>query len=375
MAKNQSAYAQAGVDYSKIQPFKDAMVETAKRTAHFPTPRHVSVRTDILHSHGGVWRYTGHGSPIYCNTTEGLGNKNWLAEWMYQFDGTGRTHYEGIGIDTAMMAVNDVIAQGALPVVYTDEVAAGDSDWFKDEQRAKDLAEGFYQACRMSGMALIAGESPALKYLVRALEPVKSAPSLSGTVTGIIKHHRNLVTGQKLGADDYIVGVESSGVHSNGFSLLLKEGVKLKDQFLTKLPNGKTLGEELLTPTRCYVDLVAALANRNIQVNAFLPGTGDGVAKLAFDKRRLSYTVHSWPEIPMVFQLIRELFGLSWEDMLKTFNMGIGYYIFVPRREVSAVLEIAAQAGYKAWEIGCVDEGPRMTYFQPKGIKLPPPGA
>lgn len=84
---------------------------------------------------------------------------------MYQNTWTGRTYYEGIGIDTVMMAANDVICQGALPVVYTDEVAAGDSEWFQDEKRANDLAESFYKACEMCGMALPAGESPSLRYL------------------------------------------------------------------------------------------------------------------------------------------------------------------------------------------------------------------
>jgi len=151
-----SEYAKAGVDYTKIEP-------------------------------------------------ESLGNKNWIAEWMYQHAGTGRTYYEGIGIDTALMAANDVICQGALPVIYTDEVAAGDSEWFMDERRSHDLAESFYQACEMCGMALPAGESPALRYLVKAELPVRSAPSLSGCVTGIIVPRSRMVTGEKLAVGDRIV--------------------------------------------------------------------------------------------------------------------------------------------------------------------------
>ena len=141
-------YAKAGVDYSKIEPFKKAMMETGRRTLSFPNRRGVFINNKVIHSHGAVYEYReGPLQHSWCQTQEGLGNKNWIAEWMYQNAGTGRTYYEGIGIDTALMAVNDVIAQGAMPVVYTDEVAAGDSEWFQDEKRAEDLAKSYLTVC------------------------------------------------------------------------------------------------------------------------------------------------------------------------------------------------------------------------------------
>ena len=211
--KKKSEYALAGVDYTKLEPFKQIMIETGKKTLAFPNRKRVFINEDILHSHGAfdeflrlhpkyLWNllawmqyYFGE-QPIWCKTQEGLGNKNWIAEWMYQYDGTGNSYYWGIAIDVALMAVNDLIAQGATPVIYTDEVAAGDSEWFEDQKRAKDLAQGFYDVCQMCGMALPAGESPSLKYLIKAEAPVKSAPSLSGCVTGIIWPRSNLITGQ-----------------------------------------------------------------------------------------------------------------------------------------------------------------------------------
>ncbi len=179
----QSEYAQAGVDYAKIQPFKDAMKAVGKRTLGFPNARRVQVESD---DHGAIYQYVGRLSHRWGQVTEGLGNKNWIAEWMYQYAGTGRTYYEGIGIDSALMAVNDLIASGAMPVGYTDEVAAGQDSWFQDEKRACDLADSFYKVCEEVGMALPAGESPALKYLIKAEPPVNSAPSLSGCATGIM---------------------------------------------------------------------------------------------------------------------------------------------------------------------------------------------
>ena len=321
-----SEYAQAGVDYTKIEPFKMAMVRAGKQTLKFPEKRGVYIEEESLGLHGVVFRYRGDKPHLWCMTQEGLGNKNWIAEWMYQHAGTGRTYYEGIGIDTALMAANDVICQGALPVIYTDEVAAGDSEWFMDEKRSHDLAESFYTVCEMCGMALPAGESPALRYLIKAESPVKSAPSLSGCVTGIVVPADRLVTGEKLGIGDHVIGATSSGLHSNGISLVIKRALSLKDKFLHQLPNGKTLGEEALIPTRSYVRLVEALLEGNIEIHSFLGGTGGGISKIAYDKRPFTYRIKKWvEEIPPLFQFMLEL-GVGLEDCLTTFNWGIGFY-------------------------------------------------
>ena len=365
-----SEYAQAGVDYTKIEPFKMAMVEAGKRTLSFPGFRLISVNSN---EHGCTFKYNGKKPHLWCSTQEGLGNKNWIAEWMYQNAGTGRTYYEGIGIDTAFMAVNDLIAQGAMPAVYTDEVATGDSEWFQDEKRAEDLAESFYKACFIAKMALPAGESPALRYLIKAEPPVKSAPSLSGCVTGIIAPESRLITGENLRAGDSIIGVASSGIHANGISLVIKRALVLPDKFLTKLPNGNTLGEEVLIPTCSYVGLIETLLDANVEIHALLPGTGSGVSKIAFDKRQFSYRIHSWLEVPILFQYMREL-GVTLYDCLTTFNWGVGYYVFVPPHKVEYVLHLGNAEGYTLAEIGRVEEGERKVIFEPEGITLAPPG-
>jgi phosphoribosylformylglycinamidine cyclo-ligase len=362
-------YAQAGADYTKIEPFKRAMQEVGKRTFNFPNRRGVYINAEA----DDVFEYRGLHKPLWDMIQEGLGNKNWIAEWMYQHAGTGRTYYEGIGIDTALMAVVDVLRRGALPVAYADEVAAGDSDWFKDESRAQTLAQSFYQACEMCGMALLGGESPALRYLIKAELPVKSAPSLSGSVIAIVAPPGRLITGHKLQVRDHIVGVTSSGLHANGISLVIKRALTLKDQFLHVLPNGRTLGEEALIPTRSYVVLVEALLGAEIDIHALLPGTGDGVGKVAFDKRPFTYRIRRWVEVPPLFQFMREL-GVTLEDCLKTFNWGIGFYIFVPEEEVEQVLQIGQKAGYQLCDLGEVEEGERCVVFEPERITLPPPG-
>ncbi len=367
-------YAKAGVDYSVLEPFKERMIAAGKKTTTFPNKRDVYINQDVMHSHGAIFEYRGTASHIWCNTQEGLGNKNWIAEWMYMHDGTGRTHYDTMAIDTALMAVNDVIAQGAMPVVFTDEVAVGDSAWFADTKRAEDLARGFLSICQEVGMALPAGETPALKYLLKSEAPIAAAPSLSGCVTGIIAPKDRLITGRDLSVGDHIIGVASSGLHANGVSLVIKKALELPDKFLTKLPGGTTLGDEALIPTRSYVALIEALLEAQVKISALLPGTGSGVAKIAFDKRPMSYRIHSWLSVPPLFQYFRNGIGLDLETCLRTFNWGVGYYIFAPASEVDRIIKIGEQCGYTLADIGVVEAGDRKVIFEPENITLAPPG-
>lgn len=370
----QSEYAKSGVDYGIMEPFKQAMISAGKKTVSFPNRREVYISEDVMHSHGAVYEYRGSFPHIWCKTQEGLGNKNWIAEWMYENEGTGKTYYDAIAKDTALMAANDCIAQGALPVVFTDHIDASSSEWFADEKRNQDLARGFYEICEETGMALPAGESAPLKYLLKPEAPVKAAPSLSGSVTGIIAPKNRLITGKNLQAGDVIIGVESSGIHSNGISLVIKKAMELPDKFLTKLPSGNNLGEAILKPTCSYVNLIEKLLEAQVEIHALLPGTGDGVGKLAFDKRNFSYRIHSWiKNIPEEFLFFKEL-GVSLQDCLKTFNWGVGYYLFVPQAATEQVLKLGEDAGYALQIIGQVEEGKRQVIFEPENIILAPPG-
>jgi phosphoribosylformylglycinamidine cyclo-ligase len=222
-------------------------------------------------------------------------------------------------------------------------------------------------------MALPAGESPSLRYLVNAEPPVKSAPTLSGSITGIIAPASRLITGEKLSVGDHILAVPSSGLGANGISLVIKRALALPEQFLTKLPNGKTLGEECLIPIISYVALVEALLDNLVEVSAFLPATGGGVGKVAFDKRPFRYRIHSWMEVPLLFQYMRGL-GVKIEDCLKIFNWGSGLYIFTPPHEVEHAVSVGRQAGYSIYDVGRVEEGERQVIFEPENITLPPPG-
>jgi len=363
-------YAQAGVDYRKIEPFKQMMVGLSKRTLLFPESRNVFI---IRLDHGANFQYRGTLPHSWQKVVEGLGNKNWIAEWMCMFAGTGMTYYRDIPVDAALMAVNDLISHGAMPVLYMDEIASGDSKWFENEKRNVDIAEGFYKICQLVGMALGGGESPSLRYLVRPKPPVKSAPIFSGCAIGIVAPANRLVTGEKLRPGDHIIGVTSSGLHANGISLVIKRAMALPEKFLTKLPDEKTLGEHALIPTRSYVALVEALLEAEIDIHAMLPGTGDGVGKIAFDKRSFTYRIRKWVEVPPLFQFMREI-GVTLEDCLKTFNWGVGFYIFVPEEEAERTITTGQKSGYELYDLGEVEEGQRCVIFEPEGVILPPPG-
>ena len=365
-------YQKSGVDYSLMEPFKMAMVEAGKKTLAFPNKRGVYVVEGTSHAHGAVFEYRGDGNPIWCKTQEDLGTKNWIAEWMYAYgraegEKGRRTYYDWIAQDVALIVVNDVIAQGAMPVIFTDQVEVGDASWFGDKKRAQDFADGFVKICEEVGMALPAGESATLKYIIKP-----EAPSLSGSVTGIINPRSRLIV-NKIKEGDHIIAVASSGLHANGVSLVIKKGLELPEQFLTKLPSGKSLGEAALTPTLSYVALIEQLLEAEVDIHALLPGTGDGVGKLAFDKRPFTYRVHSWPEVPEFFKYFNEQLGIPLTECLKAFNWGVGYYIFVPKDAVNRVLDIGAQIGYNVMDIGLVESGDRQTVFL-NDIILKPPG-
>ena len=378
--KGQSEYAQAGVDYKKIEPFKQNMIQVVKATRSFPEIRHVKVEGSLAHAHGGVYHYTGIFDHSWCKTHEGLGNKNWATQFLYERDAAAARFYADVMYCNAMMAVNDCAAQGALPVIYTDEIAASSDSFFADENVAREIARGAFEACRDAGMALVAGESPAYKYLVSPLPPVKMCATFSGNVTGIIAPKNRLITGERLGPGDRIVGLASSGIHANGISAVFRRVTGdatiqgLRDGFYTKLPSGMTIGEALHIRTLCYVPFVEQIVKRKIDVHALLPGTGDGVGKLAFDHRPMRYRITDWPDVPELMLYMLEL-GVSLEDCLKTFNWGVGYYAFCTPGDVDAVLSAARSSGLAAMEVGRVEEGERCTIFGPaRDLVLSPPG-
>src|SRR4030065_2952990 len=166
-------------------------------------------------------------------------------------------------------------------------------------------------------------------------------------------------SGEALSVGDRIIGAASSGLHANGISLVIKRALALKDKFLQLLPNGKTLGEEALIPTRSYVRLVEALQEKNIEIHSLLGGTGGGISKIAYAKTAFTYRVKKWvSEIPPLFQFMLEV-GVSLENCLKTFNWGIGFYIFVPEKEADQTIRTSRKERYELKHLCQGDTGRR----------------
>lgn len=372
----QSEYVKSGVDYAKIAGFKQMMSEMGKRTHALPEARQVSVLSGGLHQFWGV------GPHLWKSITEGLGNKNWIASWMEKNAGDRRSYYTGIGEDTMRMATNDLLMFRALPVIYTDEVAAGIDEWFSENpQRAADLVASYYRGCVEDNCALVQGESPALKYLINTLpEPGKDqadfhCPSFSGCAVGIVSPARRWTSRRPVAIGDAIVGALSSDWHCNGASLIIRKALGLPNKFLTRLPNGKTLGEQALTVTKSYASLVEALLKHDVEMHRLQPITGGGITKLASHRVPFRYRIHTWVSLPPVCEFMRCQFGLSVEDSYSTFNNGIGFCFVVPKGAVRDMKRMAKSLDHELVEIGEVVEGCNEVVLEHEGgIVLHHPG-
>jgi phosphoribosylformylglycinamidine cyclo-ligase len=285
---------------------------------------------------------------------------------MYQNANTGRAYHDKIGIDTILMAVNDFIVTGGVAFGYTSEVASATDQWYEDELRGQELYDGYYLECETDGLAILGGESPALPLLLNSQGYVQDSPSFSGCVIGFYPPERRAVRPGRPMIGDTILGELSSGLHSNGSTLLVRRSAQLQDGFLTRLPSGTTFGEAVLVPTKSYVGLVNALLDADIDVHAFQPITGGGVGKIAFEKQPMTYRIQDWVEVPELFQFIEETLGISKKGMLETFNCGIGYVVFVDSDDKYEAIDAAAKAGRELVPLGKVEEGPRRVIFGPE---------
>lgn len=275
---------------------------------------------------GGLFSLAGHKfeEPVLVSGTDGVGTKILLA----QQSGILNT----VGIDCVAMCVNDVLAQGAEPLFFLDYLAVGKNDPAKIEQMVAGVAEG----CVQAGAALIGGETAEMPDLYKEDEF-----DLAGFCVGI-GDKAKLFDRNQVVAGDVLIGLPSSGVHSNGFSLVRK--VFFKDhnwQFDDKLADGKTLIDTLLTPTKIYVKEVLPLVQQGL-IHGISHITGGGfyenVPRMFVDGLCAEIKLGSW-DIPLVFQTIQELGNIAEDEMYQVFNMGLGMVIAVPAENVDSVLK------------------------------------
>ena len=343
--KNSMTYRDAGVDIDAGNRAVELM-KASVRSTYRP-----GVIGDIG-GFGGLFaldksRYE---EPVLVSGTDGVGTKLRLA---FMAD-----KHDTIGQDAVAMSVNDVLVQGAEPLFFLDYIAV-------DKVRAEQVAEivsGVAKACKESGCALIGGETAEMAGFYADGEY-----DIAGFCVGIADKKR-LITGETIRSGDVLLGLGSSGVHSNGFSLVRKicfdrQGFAMD----TVIPEfGQTLGEELLTPTRLYPKLVLPLLEK-VSVKGMVHITGggfyDNIPRVLPEGCSVTVDASAWP-LPAVFAKLQEWGQVEWAEMFRTFNMGIGFIMVVDPADEAAVMAHFAAVGEPVYRLGAIQEGNREVIMK-----------
>jgi len=350
-------YGKAGVDYAKIDPLKrfaqTKALTTSNNLLHFGISEVKASRGESAY----VWEEND------CHRAfviEGLGTKNLVADELREV--TGKTYYDSLAIDTVAMITNDLIVVGAQPLVVNAYFAVGSSEWFADEKRTEDLVNGWVEACNEICASYGGGESPVLNGVIK-----ENTIDLAGSAIGIIKPKERLTLGDKLEKGDRILLVESSGIHSNGLSLARKIAGRLPKGYETSLSD-ETMYGALLTPTHLYAKLTKSLFDAGIDIHYMVNITGHGWRKLMRAKEEFSYIIDRVPEPHTVFNFIQETENITDEEMYGNFNMGAGFAVFLPEKDIKKAIEVAKVNKLKAINAGYVNKGERQVIIKPKNI-------
>lgn len=290
---------------------------------------------------GGLFQpdLSGMSEPVLVSGTDGVGTKLKLA---FAFN-----KHDTVGIDLVAMSVNDILVQGAKPLFFLDYFATGKLD----VDCAQTVVAGVAEGCRRSGCALLGGETAEMPSMYADGEY-----DLAGFGVGIVDKAK-LVDGSAVSEGDKVIGVASSGVHSNGFSLvrklLKKSGLNGDDVFPG---TNDTVKDVLLAPTLIYADAVCSVM-RDIPVKGMVHITGggfyDNIPRVLPEQVKVEIDFGSWNVLP-VFAWLKEQGNLTWPEMLQIFNCGIGYVFIVPESYAAETCERVKAAGFSAYEIGTV---------------------
>ncbi len=318
-------YAKAGVDIRKEEKAIKALIGKIKHIRKgFGEP--------ILMGHYASVIDVGVGLAI---TTDGVGSKIMVAEALNKFD--------TIGIDCVAMNVNDLIAIGAEPIAMVDYIAIQKPD----ERIMEEIAVGLEKGCEIANITLVGGETATLPEMINGID-------LVGTAIGVVEKDK-IITGEKIEIGDVIVAIESSGIHSNGLTLarkvVEKSGLSYEEEF-----DGKTIGEELLTPTRIYIEVLDIVKNYDVHGLAHI--TGGGMLNLKRLKN-VRFVIDKPLKPQKIFNFIQELGNVDEDEMYRTFNMGMGFMIILPKDEAKKI-NIGKIVGY-------VDEGSGVYI---KGLRI-----
>jgi len=281
--------------------------------------------------------------PVLVAGTDGVGTKLRIAFLMDKHD--------TIGIDAVAMCVNDIVVQGARPLFFLDYLAVG--KLFPD--KVADIVKGIAEGCQQAGCSLIGGETAEMPGFYPEDEY-----DVAGFAVGIVEKSK-IIDGSKISKGDKIIGLASAGLHSNGYSLARKVLLELAGYSLTENISqlGKTLGEEILTPTKIYVKTVLNLLEEH-QLKGIAHITGGGLIenlpRVIPDGKQAIIKEGTWDILP-IFKLLQEKGNIPWTEMYKTFNLGIGLALVVASEDAETILAKLEGLGEKAYLIGEIGEG------------------
>lgn len=272
-------------------------------------------------------------------STDGVGTKLLVAEEMQKYD--------TVGIDCVAMNANDIICVGAEPISMVDYIAISNAEG----DQLLQLAEGLRKGAELARISIPGGETAQIPELLHH-SPNNDAFDLAGTCVGTVAMDR-IISGKHIQPGDALIGIASSGIHSNGLTLarkvLSRDGGYTMDSYVEDF--GRTVGEELLEPTRMYVRLAMDLLETT-DVRGMAHITGDGLLNLRRFEAEAGFDIEALPEANAVFQVVGKLGGVSPSELYKVFNMGIGFCAVVPEADVESTLAAAKREGFEASRIG-----------------------
>jgi phosphoribosylformylglycinamidine cyclo-ligase len=278
--------------------------------------------------------------------------------------GRRKTYLNKIAQCAVAMIVNDKITLGAMPLSVAMHLAVGTSDFFEDQQSCQDLVDGWAHACELSRCVWGCGETPTLPDIIYPGTLV-----LSGSAIGIIAPKSRLIR-CNIQDHDAIVLIKSSGIHANGLTLARRIGEKLPQKYLTVMEDGRKYGEALLESTIIYVPLIDDCLSEGIDIHYAINITGHGWRKLMRAPGKFFYYIEEIPEIDPVFKTIQEYGPVDDREAYGNLNMGAGFALYVPDKDVDKTIAIAAKNGLEAMWAGTISEtsDEKQVYIAPKHL-------
>lgn len=336
---NKLTYEASGVSYKKLDGFKRSAQEAARETMGNLTRHGFSAVEWTL---GESCSLIDIGDSYLGHVEEGLGTKNLVADALRQRLQiaesieriTGKSYYAQIAQDTVAAIVNDMITLGVLPLSVAMHLGVGASEWFEDTERYLELIEGWKQACMLARCAWGGGETSTLKGVISPNTAI-----LSGSAIGIVKPKERLIT-PNIQHGDAIVLVGSSGIHSNGLTMAREIADKLPSGYLTKMDDGRIYGEALLDPTPIYVALVEDCLDYGVEIHGAVNVTGHGWRKLMRATQPFAYIIEELPKQLPIFEFIQQQGPVDDEEAYGNLNMGAGFALYVPKKEVAKILNV-----------------------------------